>query len=467
MNSQFQLNLVVAATVAPDFEARSAWNELMSNLKFDELDPRVFNLLPGLYTKIGKMDGVLEANRLRGVYIYNASINLRREAQLRNLIRLLDKNEIDYRVLKGMAISLLSGNIGIRSMGDVDLLIHRRDFSKFMGVSKEAQLRLLFDFECERKRDQKIDNKINFISQGNLEIDLHFSDTSFPNRILESMMNKKAHLVVRNGQQYKLPEPKLLVEHVSVHGIQQVGAVDKYRAYLDLSLLESISARSENESAPLLARKYINSISTKNHIQHQIKFTQYARKIFFLEKCRQVRRIRAKLRFRGTDLPSTYVSIKRHPSILYFIWIVSGRLQLVERTFSKFFQGFLKVPSEILPNSKNIPVGMNLKLEKSILNSFVSPFEVRIKVKTMHEAPKHDIYFYCDEFKTQDYEIFCNGQMLGKNIANDLGTLGVSVFTATKSLEISIRNPIHSCLKCQGDFKSLTVRLENGMEFLN
>ena len=465
MNSQSQLDLVVNATVAPEFEARSAWNQLMSNIKFDELDPRVFNLLPGLYAKIGKIDGVLETNRLRGVYMYNASINLRREAQLRKLILRLDKSGIDYRVLKGMAISLLSGNIGIRSMGDVDLLIHRRDFSKFMSISKEANLRVLFDFECERKRGKQVDNKINFVSEGNLEIDLHFSDSSFPNRILESMMNEKVHLVVRNGQQYKLPEPKLLAEHVSVHGIQQVGAVDKYRAYLDLSLLESISARSEKESKPLLARKYIKSIAKKNHRQHEIQFTQYARKTFFVEKFRQARKVRAKLRFRGTDLPSIYLSLKNKPSILYLIWIASGRLQLVERTFSKFFQGFLSVPSKLFPISQNIPVGIKMKPETSILNSFVSPFEIRLKVKTNHEAPKHDIYFYCDEFKTQDYEVFCNGQMSGKNIANDLGTLGVSVFTATKSIEISIRNPIHSCLKCQGDFKSLTLRLENGMEF--
>jgi hypothetical protein len=464
MNSESQLNLVVAAITAPKAEAKKAWNKLMGSVNFDQLDPRVFNLLPSLYAKIGKIDGVLEANRIRGVYLYNASINLRREVQLRNLVRSLDKNNIDYRILKGMAISLLSGNIGIRSMGDVDLLIKKRDYLKFLEISREIGMRLLFDIECAGRQHETLDNKINLISFNHLEIDLHFSETSFPSLTLGRMMIEKPHLVYRNGQEYKLPQPFLLAKHICIHGIQQIGAVDKHRSLIDLSLIETFSRSDQEENLRINAANYIKLMSSKVASEQEIFFSRKARWTFFVEKLKQVQRIGTKVRFRKTDFGSILSSFKRNPSPVYLLWIISGRFQVIERVIHKFSNGFLSTPNKETPISMNIPVYIFQKNRTSVIHSFVSPFEVRIKVRTNPSALKHDIYFFSEEFKSHDYEIFCNGQMVGKNIANDLGTLGVSIFSANKSMEISIRNPVHSCVNCQKSFNSLTLRLENGMD---
>ena len=73
--------------------------------------------------------------------------------QLEPLIMELEKNSINYRVLKGGAINLLANTPNFRIMGDIDLLVSKSDLAKVHGALDKAGFTPKFAITCPHQNN--------------------------------------------------------------------------------------------------------------------------------------------------------------------------------------------------------------------------------------------------------------------------------------------------------------------------
>jgi hypothetical protein len=141
-------------------------------------------------------------------------------------------------------------------------------------------------------------------------------------------------------------------------------------------------------------------------------------------------------------------------SLSYSTWYFLTARSLFEKIVCKVIGGFLNQPKmTISPSRDYLPVQEVDKF--SVLQNV---FDYRFRIQSSSRISKLDIYFESEVFKEKNYEIFCNGKLLG--VSNNSGYFAVSYFEETRNFEISIRNPSHACKKCFRTLENFKVRFE-------
>src|SRR5215510_5949439 len=76
--------------------------------------------------------------RHKGDLIWSQAQNMKVFARLRAVLEVLRANRIDVMALKGAALAeLVYGQIGLRTMGDIDLLVRRSELAKVRGILED------------------------------------------------------------------------------------------------------------------------------------------------------------------------------------------------------------------------------------------------------------------------------------------------------------------------------------------
>ena len=129
------LNLRLAIASHYSEQARSRWMQC-SQVAWNDLahEATVNRLAPLLYYSLTKFprtdvpDVVLE--KLRTVYYATAARNMQMHEQLKRVTDALDEIGVRYILLKGAALiqDVYEGNMALRPMSDVDLLVAPEDF---------------------------------------------------------------------------------------------------------------------------------------------------------------------------------------------------------------------------------------------------------------------------------------------------------------------------------------------------
>src|SRR5262245_9643916 len=124
----------------PAEPARSAWGRVEPRLDIDRAPAEVVRILPLLGSALQAMEIQTPAlPRLRGLYRKTWMLNQILLARTGEIVRALDEAEIPSMILKGCAISVrYFGDVGLRPMGDIDVLVPPEHARTALGRLVEA-----------------------------------------------------------------------------------------------------------------------------------------------------------------------------------------------------------------------------------------------------------------------------------------------------------------------------------------
>jgi hypothetical protein len=107
----------------------SAWEQILHQAIRQNVGPLLYHQFKTLSPSIEIPTTIMQ--RLRVIYLANAARNMRLYHQLTSILTVLRENGIPVIVLKGAHLSeIVYGNIALRVMSDVDLLIMKKDLAK-------------------------------------------------------------------------------------------------------------------------------------------------------------------------------------------------------------------------------------------------------------------------------------------------------------------------------------------------
>jgi hypothetical protein len=117
--------LVLHAALDPAPAAAAAWQRWRATVEFDDVDHGSTRLLPLVYRNLGVDAFDAEVTgRLKGLYRRSWSHNQLIFKRAAEVIAVLEEAGIETLVIKGASLALLSyGDVGVRPMDDVDLLV--------------------------------------------------------------------------------------------------------------------------------------------------------------------------------------------------------------------------------------------------------------------------------------------------------------------------------------------------------
>ena len=138
------------ASVAPAAAAAAAWRELMSAMAFDEIDVTTQRAMPTIYRNLREQPGLPEQDRMRGAFkhAWSRSAELLRGA--RPVLAALGERGVGYRVVDGAAVQAISGGLGARALGGVDVLVADADLAEAQGAMATAGLHATGAPVCSR-----------------------------------------------------------------------------------------------------------------------------------------------------------------------------------------------------------------------------------------------------------------------------------------------------------------------------
>ncbi len=113
------------------------WEEVVRKSLAHKVAPILYGRLRPLVRGGEVPEGVGE--RFRAIYLHNLGRNMRRFHRLGQLLRVLSLNGIRVAVLKGAHLAeAVYGDIGLRPMNDLDILVGKKDLARTMECITEA-----------------------------------------------------------------------------------------------------------------------------------------------------------------------------------------------------------------------------------------------------------------------------------------------------------------------------------------
>lgn len=455
-----QIFLAVLSAIAHQSLAERAWEKLNHLWAIEELDSICLRFLPAIYVNLGLEDSTFN-QKVRGKYRYNTAKNIMRMKAFKPLLNEFMRKKIDYRVVKGFAISLRMNSLGYRIMSDIDLVIQLRDLDHVLQILSEHGFRDKFYSECENYRISKKSEKFTFINDGEVELDLHVSENAFPSRIFSRMFQESPRWIRWEDIEVSIPSDELLKRHSALHGLQSSGVTDRWQSLVDLNVLSKIESTDVRLSFWIVKRSILKSLIKYPEFAEcsTDKFFALNSKLLLLYLDFWINKVVSHNRYflRTTELDGVYIvkaDLSHWRRMMYRFWQISGSRSLLEKFICKTFGGFLQEPKKVLEKGK----AYQPKMEYEAFSALESTHDFRFRLKFLEEFAKVDLYFSSDTFLSKRYEIFANGKLVG--VTPNSSSLGVSCFQVDKDLEVSFRNPSHSCQNCYLPLNELQVRFE-------
>lgn len=156
--------------VAGDLEAVSPeeWEQVAQRSIYHSLGPLLYRSLKQISQTVGIPHQVL--NRLRTIYQANTAKNLRVYNELAAVLRGLERDGVQVIVLKGAHLAqVVYGDVGLRQMNDVDILVRKTDLPK-------AQDRLLeMGYTLPDRAGREVKHLGPFSKPHALPVELHWT----------------------------------------------------------------------------------------------------------------------------------------------------------------------------------------------------------------------------------------------------------------------------------------------------
>ncbi|MBM3166611.1 MAG: nucleotidyltransferase family protein [Chloroflexi bacterium] len=158
--------------------------------------------------------------RLREIYLYSAKENIRLYHELAKVLKTLQNDGIPVIALKGACLAeVVYGNIALRPMGDVDLLVRRTDLSrveeKLLEMGYGSPEHPSIEEQCE-----KAQHLVGFTKPEAILIEIHWTieTPTSPFKVDVDGLWKRARPATIAGVKVLVLSPEDLILHLCLHG---------------------------------------------------------------------------------------------------------------------------------------------------------------------------------------------------------------------------------------------------------
>jgi len=474
MDREFTL-AVKSAILLPSI-AKNSWELLMNEIGFENLNNSTQRVLPKIFKNLESETDVSAYEKLKGAYKYNWTKNNRLLFSFLPILKVLNEQSIDYRILKGAALNLLSDNVGQRSMGDIDLLIGATDFVKVSNIFKENGFQKKYDTNCINAEKVDFDSEICFLTPEKFEVDIHLVEKTYPQLLYRKIMITKPSIAKFQDQKVKLPSYELALIHAVYHGNKSVAETDLIQTYLDCNqLIELVEVKDLYNIAKELNFSSVlnNSLNVLNllrdenqiHALRKNKLSIFTpsyhlwvlkNKLLNTSDIYLIKKARAITKMEMTAVRKNFKGRK----LLYRLWLSMGKPRPFERIIFLVLGGFLRNPKEhpVLGDSF---VGFKEGNQNWFTTNLTAleSHDWRFKIKVPAKSKLATIEMIAEEFKNWNWLIFVNGKLFGTTTQVEHGTYVIRYPFPTANLEISMRSPTHVCELCEHGITDLYVRV--------
>lgn len=464
-----------AATSPPD-QAQIAWESLMGEMPFDQVNENTQRIMPAIYRNLRVVPGLSERDRVRGAFKHRWSKNTRMLFDFRPVVRDLDAKGIDYRVIKGAAVQAVCGSMGARVMGDIDLLTTAQWVEGVSSTLINHGYRRSEYTACSGHSDSSHCDSLNFNKEAS-HIDVHVAEFKQPVSLLRLMMALPPHPVTADGISFAAPAPELLLLHAAVHGRMSSGPTDLMQALLDACLLRPYV---DPETLLVFARRTgtLSALLTLDETFAQMGLAGTGVTAPTLDKLVDV----VTSHGRGTaSLATNSISITRRiierkprrealqqiqegftgRTRSYAQWVKLGKFASLERAVVRRWGGFLHPPQGACFSDE--PVHPFREHSPGVAASTVAGLALdwRFRIKLHQRLDYAWLELKSDTLDTLDTFAFCNGVPLTRVVAGDPTTRVIGLRSLDTSLEISLRPLWHACESCYARLDDVTVTIHS------
>jgi len=450
-------------------EAIENWIRLMGDVDFQLINPNTQRLAPLVYHRLKDQQGVTERERLRGAYKYAWAKNHRLLNALKPIFTELNELEINYQVIKGMAVQLTLGFVGARVVGDVDMVVSQKDVEVVRIIFERNGFRCNSDSGCKRHSRSAAFEALNF-NLGENHVDMHIAESKDPKILLALMLDLSPNLIEYLGTKIPIPNPELLLLHSAFHGHQAVSDTDLVQAIADISLLAPVCDPRKLTELAGQTKTY----SDLWHVSSEAATVDIALPKFTAKSGRsrnknvalpvlkargvgrKVQKVPALVKDRYRGNATTRHILGRFPGrkVAYALWLSAGQFSALERVAMSRERGFLKAPVEALKSETLLRPFMDQAPELVEATNLAEEtldyrFSIRVKpgIRALLLSLDSDYLDMCDAF------LYSNGRPISRIVAGDTTFREVTIRSPLEVNEISIRPTSNVCTEC---FRSLT-----------
>lgn len=457
--------LAFEAAMLETLHAKEAWNKLLELEDFGDLGPNINRILPTIYKNLEKSMDIPMYERLKGAYRFNWSKNSKLFFEVLPILKQLNDAKIDYRVLKGAAVNIAYSSLGLRTMGDFDLLIGKSSMTRTIEIIKKNGFKQKYDTNCVNTRTSLVESELCFVSEGNIEIDLHIDKLSYPQPIFKRMMKEKPKVIEFLNTPIPTPSNELAFLHAVLHGSQKVAVTDQMQSLIDCAHLirksnpETIIHLSKRIGAVDISKNFLDFL--RNSLKIELRYERdlgiswlnklRAKWLGFKNIFEQDYYILTALRnrrIRPSGLSKVLLLFNGKKTI-YFFWLLFGQFRIIEFYCYKFFRGFLSNPKDSLrPNTFVRVFGDLDDFGIKASNSCNFSNDWRFKARLNNDDKINLIQFFSSDFIVWNWLVFLNGKLVGSTPKNSEGVYSIYIPSNLEVIEISFRSPLHSCSIC-------------------
>lgn len=464
-----------SALLRPE-EAEIHWRQLLSKTQFDELEGSTYRIVSAVYKNLEKFKTLPDYERLRGAYRFNWARNSKFLSAILPIVRELETRDANYRILKGSALNLLNGALGVRTMGDIDLLISVEELPLLIQLFEAHGFEKKYDTKCPNSPENVIDNELCFINHDNVEVDLHLAEKSYPTKLFQSMLKTPPQIYFFMGIPMKLPSYELALIHTAIHGYQSVSDSDQMQSLIDCAQLISyvnskklakLNRKMDTDFAVVEYLETVYQIIGSSYPLSRISQTIVAKKLShfqfllvnkFLKNSNTLMLIKSRRIY-----PRELNYVKENfdgKSFLYYLWLKFGQLRPLERIMINSFGGFMSAPTEVIKAGNNSTGFKSQELKWiNFSNCPVESNDWRFTIHVRENANPRIIQMFSAAFRDWNWVVFVNGKLAGTSPRNTEGVYSIHLKNPAGKLEISIRSPLHICKLCFHDLSDLRIHI--------
>jgi hypothetical protein len=399
-------NLLYSSALTRSEYAVESWSRLVSDTPLEDLPLEFRHWFPVVYLNLSHLRPDQEfphRERLRVSYRSTYLANSRRLVHIKKLLQGFQSAGLHYALIKGMGVSLRSEYLGLRGMGDCDLLVRRCDAREVFRILKTHHYE---PWSRQAKRENPYGWGPGWKSVGpwvdrqGFIVDIHVPEWEEPGLFSSAL---KSSSTTAKTLFLSVPDATSLALISILHGIESSGRNDRSNAIIDfvglrkqidhVLLVQTLSEWRMSEAAELFStelpdvKKFLDMqfsmhrlpANLRRQSEYRTKVSAVSQILWFrrprlnellhLAKCTQLRRWR------------------------YLIWILLGRIAQIEHWVDRV-GGFLRDAS-----STDTP---------QWCDPFEARWKLRAKVGSRIVIKRRDSAIRC-----QPYVVLLSGKPIG------------------------------------------------------
>lgn len=466
--------LALSAATAEESLALESWEELLATTPFLEISPNTQRLAPLIFHNLRDVEAVPERNRLRGAYKHTWSKNLRLISAFLPVVESLNTAGINYRVIKGVAVQLLTGLLGARVVGDIDVVVSSADLEKTVEMLEQHGFRCNTRALCGFHSEGSAEAALGF-NLGDNHIDLHVAERKEPRRLLRAMLAASPRLVNLRGIDIPVPSAEALTLHASLHGYRGASETDLIQALTDRSLLSPWASQADlgrlgrktgtarvwriagkysaerRERAPYGRSEPTSRFRPEQDGPHPLLIARLPRAVTLIRH-----------RFPTLSVVQSVLAGFPGRRLAYVTWLLLGRFADVER-FLLSKGGFLTPPAEVAsPPASAQPFDSERGVPGLTASSVADhTMDYRFAVRVDPESGPTKLTLVSKYLDEMNLSVYLDGVRALKVITGAHIEKSILLPRGSEHHEISLRYTQQACKWCFRTLADLSVSLED------